>query len=275
MTGYITMGNDLHASVMEQINGTEPTSRLTSLLHRTGQRVSAKGPSPGLRAMMAKAGYHGFLAAEVYLGAKTFLFLGGLVMIGTLVYPMNVGLTMRVLFVLTGATVLSFIPNVVVSARRRSRREIVRRALPEAIDLLEICVSAGMGIDMAWNSVSDEIRRISHVLADEMALTNLEIHLGTYRAEAVQNMADRTDADELASLAGVLHQAEQFGTSISDALRSFATSMREQRSQRAEETAEKMAVKMLLPMVVFIFPPVIIVAVVPAFIRVTSLLGGS
>ena len=262
------------SEVPDPMAETTPTSRFTKMLHRTGQRVSSKGPSPTLRAALAKAGYHGFLAAEVYLGVKTFLFLGGMVVLAALVYPVNIDLPLRVLLVLSGAAAVSFLPNFVVIAARRKRCDEVQRSLPEAIDLLEICVSAGMGMDMAWNSVTDEIRRVSDVLADEMALTNLEIHLGTYRAEAVQNMADRTEADELSSLAGVLAQAEQFGTSISDALRSFASSMREIRSQRAEESAEKMAVKLLLPMIMFIFPTVIIVTVGPASIRLVDILGG-
>ncbi len=251
-----------------------PKSRFTAMLHRTGQRVSSKGPSAHLRAAMAKAGYHGFLAAEVYLGCKTFLFLGGMLVLAVFIYPLRMDLPLRMLYVLAGAAALSFLPNLIVAIHRRRRRDEVQQSLPEAIDLLEICVSAGMGMDMAWNSVTDEIRRVSSVLADEMALANLEIHLGTYRADAVQNMADRTDADELASLAGVLAQAEQFGTSISDALKSFATSMRELRSQRAEESAEKMAVKLLLPMIVFIFPAVIVVTVGPASIKLAELLGG-
>ena len=145
--------------------------------------------------------------------------------------------------------------------------------MPDAIDLLEICVSSGMGLDMAWNSVAHEIRRVSSILADEMALTNLEIHLGADRADAMRHTSDRTGADEMASLASVLVQSERFGTSIADALRTYATSMREQRSQRAEEAAEKMAVKLLIPMVVFIFPTILVVTAGPAGVKLTALFG--
>ena len=249
-------------------------SRVQKILHRTGRAVSSNGPSASLRADLAGAGFHGFLAGEVYLGIKSFLFLGGLVVLTFAVLPAtSLSITVRILLVLAGAVLLSFVPNVIVGLRRRKRREEVRRGLPEAIDLLEIGVTAGMGMDMAWNSVADEMRRVSPVLADEMTLTNLETHLGTERPTAVQHMADRTDAEELASLSGVLAQSEQFGTSVSDALRSFAGSMREVRMLHAEETAEKMAVKLLIPMILFIFPTILIVTAGPAAIRLVDLLG--
>jgi tight adherence protein C len=121
-----------------------------------------------------------------------------------------------------------------------------------------------MGMDMAWNSVSDEVRAVSPTLADEMALTNLEIHLGAPRVVAMRNMARRTGADELSSLVAVLVQSERFGTSVVDALRTYANAMRETRSMRSQEAAEKMAVKLLFPMILFIFPSVILVMIGPA-----------
>ncbi len=154
------------------------------------------------------------------------------------------------------------------------RREEVRRHLPDAVDLLEISVSAGMGLDMAWNMVTDEIRRVSTTLADEMALTNLEIHLGAPRAEAMRHMAQRTGAEEISSLVAVLVQTDRFGTSVAKALENFTSSMREGRSFRAQEVAEKMAVKLLFPMVIFIFPAVLVVLAGPAVIGLFKILGG-
>jgi len=170
---------------------------------------------------------------------------------------------------------LFFIPNMHVSIRREGRRGIIRRHLPDAIDLLEICASAGMGLDMALNSVTEEVRSVSNILADEMALTNLEIHLGASRAVAMRHMAQRTGADELSSLVAVLVQSERFGTSISDALRTYATSLRETRSQRAQESAEKMAVKLIFPMVLFIFPAVVMVMAGPGFMMLYKALRAS
>jgi tight adherence protein C len=108
------------------------------------------------------------------------------------------------------------------------------------------------------------------VLADEMALTNLEIQLNAPRPAAMRHMADRTGAPELLSLVAVLIQSERFGTSVADALRMFATSLREERSQRAEESAEKMSVKLIVPMVLFIFPVAFIVMVGPVAIKLSE-----
>jgi tight adherence protein C len=108
---------------------------------------------------------------------------------------------------------------------------------------------------------------VSPILGDEMALTNLAMHLGTPRADALRHMAARTGVDELGSLVSLLVQSDRFGTSMSEALKTFAHSMREERSLHAQEAAEKMAVKLLVPMVLFIFPAVLIILVGPAAIR--------
>jgi tight adherence protein C len=117
------------------------------------------------------------------------------------------------------------------------------------------------------------MRQVSPSLADEMVLANLEIRLGAARADAMRHMARRTGADELHSLAAVLVQSERFGTSMSEALTLFAQSMREARSHRAQEAAEKMSVKLMLPMLMFIFPALVLVTAGPAFILLYKALG--
>jgi tight adherence protein C len=173
------------------------------------------------------------------------------------------------------AVVFFFLPNFYVSKARAKRRAEVRLHLPDSIDLLEISVSAGMGLDQAWNSVANEVRNVSSILADEMALTNLEMHLGASRAHAMRHMAQRTGSEDLSSLVAILVQSDRFGTSTSEALRTFANSLRELRSQRAQEYAEKMAVKLIFPLVVFIFPPAMIVMAGPAFLTLFRTLGGA
>ena len=236
--------------------------------------AAPEGTTPRLREELACAGYHSRNASLIYIGAKVTLFLIGLGALVPLVMPLNMPLAGRLSLIACGATALFFVPNMLVSARRRKRSLEVRHNLPDALDLLEICVSSGMGLDMAWNAVTDEIRRVSTILADEMSLANLQIHLGASRAVAMRQMASRTGADELSSLVAILVQSERFGTSVAEALKTFAKSMREQRSQRAEEAAEKMAVKLLFPMVLFIFPAVLIVAVGPSGIQLARVMFG-
>jgi tight adherence protein C len=247
---------------------------LVNTVAKIGSMVSSKGTSSGLRRQMTKAGFLDRRAVTIFLGAKMFLLVAGLIVLGILATFIEAPVALKMLFVMGGATVLFFVPNIFVQLRCRNRCAEVRRHLPAMIDLLEICVSGGMGLDMAWNSVADEIRPVSPLLADEMALTNLETHLGADRAVAVRNMAERTGADELSRLVAVLVQTQRFGTSVSEALRIFASSMRELRSQRAEESAETMSVKMLFPMILFIFPVVLVVAVGPACITLYQVFSG-
>ena len=257
--------------------GAEEEERKDPMLEglvRMGTMVSSGDSSKDLKVQLTTAGFHHVNAAAIYLGAKMLLFLFGLVGAGVLVSVARLPLTQGILLVFLGATTLFFIPNLYVDSCRRDRRARIKNQLPDVIDLLEICVSGGMGLDMAWNSVAQEFRHLSPLLADEMALTNLEMHLGGERGDAMRHMAERTGADEMLSLVAVLVQTERFGTSVGEALRVFAANMREIRSQRAEESAEKMALKMLFPLTVLIFPVVLIVAIGPAGITLTELFSG-
>jgi tight adherence protein C len=175
--------------------------------------------------------------------------------------------------VFLGGVRLFFFPNIVVLVKLRKRHNEIKQHMPVMIDLLEICVSSGIALDMAWNIVCDEIRHVSSVLSNSMSLASFEMHLGSSRIEAMRNMASRTGVDELSSLAAILIQTDRFGTSIADTLKIFAESMRQERSFSAQEAAEKMAVKLLIPMILFFFPAVLIVAVGPAIINITRSLG--
>jgi tight adherence protein C len=251
-----------------------PTRGVARSIERAATAVSLGSPSAKLREQLARAGYYAANAGSVYLGLKTLIFLTSVAGLTSVLLPLGYAPAPTMTVVLGCAAVLSFIPNIVVKAKRVSRASDMRQHLPDALDLLEICVSSGMGLDTAWNSVSDEVRGVSTALADEMALTSLQLRLGGTRSVAMRNMAERTGVDEVSSLVAALVQSERFGTSISDALRVFAGSMRERRSQNAAEAAEKTAVKLLFPMVLFIFPVVFVVTVGPAAIQIYKLISG-
>lgn len=243
------------------------------VMHRVGAAVSAKRISKRLRQNMARAGFYNEAAASVYLGIKLSLLvaaLGGFSVVGA---ALEVPLTVALPLIAGGGTIMFFLPNLFLYVRGRKRTTQIRRHLPDAVDLIEVCVSSGMSLDAAWNSVGDEIRQVSPTLSDEMALTNLEINMGLQRAAAMRNMAGRTGANDLESLVALLVQAERFGTSIADALREFANSLRETRRQRAEEAAEKMPVKLLFPMVLCLFPVMMIVLVGPAGINLAKVMS--
>jgi tight adherence protein C len=250
-------------------------SDTTGFFDWVGRLVAGGGTSSKLRQNLARAGFTDQSAAPVYLGIKMLLLVIACIGAAMIFAVTDLALSMKMLVIAAGGGLLFFIPNIVVDLARRNRSREVRMHLPDAVDLLEVCVSAGMGLDMAWNAVTEEVRTVSTVLADEMTLANLEMQLGSPRAVAMRRMAERTGAEELSSLVAMFVQTERFGTSIAETLRSFATAMRENRSQKAEEVAEKMAVKLLFPMVMFIFPVTLISAVGPAALSIAKMILGN
>lgn len=249
---------------------------LSKSVYRLGHAVAPESKtSRTLKEDLARAGFHGTTAAATYMGYKLLLPVLGVVLTTPALLWLQVSFVLGGYLLLTLAGGLFFVPNIYIGRRRDKRRVEFKRHLPDAVELLEICVSAGMGLDTAWNAVSDEIRSVSPDLADEMELTNLEISLGIGRPKAMRNMADRTGADEISSLVALLVQSERFGASVAEGLWVFTESLRETRIMTAEENAEKMAVRMLFPMVLCIFPPLLIVTVGPALVDLIEAVGAS
>lgn len=243
------------------------------LFESIGTRFSPGGSSADMQRGLARAGFTSSAAASIYLGTRMIMLTVGLVVAVALVMPIELSMMFKMVIILGVGWVMSLIPSLYVDIRRNKRATEIRHHLPDAVDMLEICVSSGMGLDMAWNAVAEEIRRVSTILADEMALTNLEINLGAGRAESMRHMAERTGSDDLNSLVSTLVQSERFGTAVSDALRTFAGSMREIRQTRAAESAEKMGIKMLFPMIAFILPSILIVMAGGAVIKIMQMFG--
>jgi tight adherence protein C len=247
-------------------------SGLLKFLEEIGNIASHGRASTELWEELVRAGFFSSNAPSIYTGLKMLLFFAGIICTALFVMPMEVHVTTKVTYIFLGGTVLFFIPNTLLKIRLKKRQNEIRQHLPEAIDMLEICVSSGIGLSMAWNIVADEIQHVSPILANAMGLTNFEIHLGVSRVEAMRHMADRTGVDRLSSLAAILVQTERFGTSVATTLKVFATSMREERFFEVEEHAEKIAAKLIIPMILFIFPAIFIVTVGPAVITIAHTL---
>ena len=243
-------------------------SNFLNFIAQMGNFVSHGHSKKSLNEQLLRAGYLKSSAPAIYTGIKLMLFIIGVVGTTVLIMPLKIPPSMAITLVFLGASVLFFLPNFIVIIKLKKHHDEIRQHLPEAVDLLEICVSSGIGLDMAWNIVSDEILNVSPVLASAMSLTSFEINLGASRTEAMRHMSERTGVVELSSLAAILTQTERFGTSIAETLRVFADSMREERVFTAEEHAEKMAVKLIFPMVLFIFPAVLVTLAGPAVITI-------
>lgn len=159
------------------------------------------------------------------------------------------------------------IPDYYLGNRISARQFKIKLALPEALDLLVICIEAGLGLDQAILRVADELRISQPELTDEFNLLNLEQRAGRPRAEAWKNLADRTDVDSVRGLVSMLMQADHFGTSIANSLRVHSDVLRTQRRQEAEEQAAKTTVKLVFPLVFFIFPSLFLVVLGPSMIK--------
>jgi tight adherence protein C len=160
------------------------------------------------------------------------------------------------------------LPDMWLKSQIERRKRNIQHALPDAMDLAVVSVEAGLGLDQALMRVGDEIRVAHPDLADELRLRNLEVNMGRSRSDAFRNLAERTGVEDLKALVAILIQTDRFGTSIGQALRTFSDSLRIKRRQRAEEQAAKLAIKMVVPMVVFIFPGVFVVVLGPAFLAI-------
>ena len=166
-----------------------------------------------------------------------------------------------------------YAPDLYLRRRIKKRVNEMQEALPDVIDLLVICTESGLGLDAAINRVASEAAGNSPVLSQEFYLTSLEIRAGGGRTGALKNMALRTNLEDLQNFVSMLVQADKFGTSLADSLRIQSDMMRVKRIQRAEEMAAKVPVKMLLPLVLFIFPALMIVLIAPAAIQISKTLS--
>jgi tight adherence protein C len=219
-----------------------------------------------LKTRLAVAGFRSEAAGSVFLGLKfaglvAGLFLGG----GTITSLRGVNQT-SLIYSIGLAGLLFYLPELVIGFIASSRRQAIFLALPDALDLMVVCVEAGLGLDQAMRRVADEMKRTYRILSEEFALSNFQLQMGRTRAEVLHELGTRTGVADLRALAAVLIQADKFGSSVAQALRTQSDSMRIRRRQLAEEKAAKTAVKLIFPLVLFIFPGIFVVLVGPAAI---------
>jgi tight adherence protein C len=166
-----------------------------------------------------------------------------------------------------------FLPRYILNRMIFSRQRRVRWGLADALDLMVISIEAGLGLNAAMMKVASELKEVHPDVSDEFELANLEIRVGRERDEALRNLAERTGVDDLKSLVAMLIQTDKFGTSIARAIRVFSDSLRTKRRQRAEQAAQKAAVKLLFPLACFLFPTLFIAILGPALLQLMDTLG--
>ncbi len=223
--------------------------------------------NPKLRERFVAAGLRSPGDADLYFGIRLLGPLAALV--GASFIPTNTT------FWMMGAAALAFLaPDLVLTEIIRHRREKIRLGMPDAIDLLVICVEAGLGLDQALLRSGQELALSHPPIAEEFTQINLEQRAGKGRIEAWRSMGDRTKLDVIKAFTGMLAQTDRFGTPIAKALITFSDGMRMKRRQQAEEMAAKTTVKLVFPLVLFIFPSIFIVLLGPAMITIVRSLDG-
>lgn len=226
-----------------------------------------------IRLKMVNAGYHDDHAPVVFFGAKTILAVMLPVAMFILTLPMSRDYGSVTALIVLGAAIGYYTPNIFLILHIKERKREIFNAFPEALDLMVVCVEAGLGLDAAISRVGEEIGRSSPALGEEFHLTNLELRAGHSREAALRNLALRTGVEDINMLVAMLIQSEKFGTSVADSLRIHADSMRNKRMLRAEEAAQKLPVKLIFPVVLLIFPSLFLVLLGPSLLTMVKLLG--
>jgi len=228
-----------------------------------------------LKLRLATAGLRSENVVSVYLGLKLVLtVVGGAIGAFTFLQTSEMSLKFWSVTCIC-AGVGFYIPDLVLTFLRGRRQDSIFYTLPDALDLMVVCVEAGLGLDAAMRRVSQEMKRTAPILTQEFELANLQIQMGRQRREVLHDLGVRNGVDDLRSLSAILIQADRFGSSIAQALRVQSDSMRTRRKQQAEERAQKCAVKLLIPLILFIFPGVFVVLVGPAGIMIARNLGAA
>jgi tight adherence protein C len=223
-----------------------------------------------LRLKLGYAGFRGETATSIFLGLKLIGLVVGFIIGGGLLLWRK-GWTMETGMYTVGSAGLTFyLPDMVLWFLKKNRQDNIFFGLPDALDLMVVCVEAGLGLDQAMRKVSDEMKKTYVVIAEEFGLCNLQLQMGRSRNEVLHELGARTGVDDLKALSAILIQADKFGSSVAQALRVQSDSMRTRRRQLAEEKAAKTAVKLIFPLVIFIFPAIFIVLVGPAAITMVN-----
>ena len=221
----------------------------------------------GLKVKLANAGFRSEAAPAVFLGVRAvFLALSVPIVFGVW---LMFGFSSKGLLLMAGGLGFGLYFPVIALKHLKSQRQMeIFLTLPDALDLLVVCVESGLGLDAGLRKVTDEMKGHAKVMTEELALSNLQLQMGRPRREVLHDLGVRTGVDDVKSLAAILIQADRFGSSIAQALRVQSDSMRTRRRQIAEEKAAATAVKLIFPLVLFIFPAIFVVLVGPAAIQI-------
>ena len=269
---------------LENLSAANPASSATMVrgaaggtldfLQRIGEGSGDSAEFSELRTRLVNAGYSSRSAPGIYRGIRFLLPI--VVVMGLATMPKIWNLSpMMIVGALCGAGLVAWVlPSIVVDRRISKRRGAIERGLPDALDLMVVCVEAGFGINQALSRVAEEFEVKQPILSREFALVVNETRAGKGTSAALRGLADRTGVSDVSALVALLVQTERFGTSVANALRVHADAMRIRRMQRAEERAQKATLKLILPSVM-IFAALLLIFLVPGFAAMFGAFGSA
>lgn len=256
---------------LDEGTSSDLAQRLASPLNRLLPPSAAEAKK--LQKQLMQAGFRSPGAAVSFRAIQLFTLAGLPAMVALGCAVMARPLNSAVLYILFAFVIGFALPRYLLSRMIRSRQQLVRWGLADALDLMVISIEAGLGLNAAMVKVSTELKEVHPDISEEFEMANLEMRVGRDREEALRNLAERTGVDDLRSLVAMLIQTDRFGTSISRAIRAFSDSLRTKRRQRAEQAAQRAAVKLLFPLACFLFPTLFIAILGPAALQLMDTLG--
>jgi tight adherence protein C len=247
---------------------------LEGILQALGNRVTGESARriSYLRALTLEAGYRSPSAPAVFVAIRL---VGAVVGVATAFFLLSLlgaRADLRIVVTVMMGLLGWMGPFLVVKRKIRARKRALQRGLADALDLMVVCVEAGLGVNQALIRVAEEMDRVSPEISDELTMVTLEMRAGTPRETALKNMSDRCGIEDVRAWINMMIQTDRYGTSIGDSLRVHSDTLRTKRRQRAEEAAAKLTVKMLIPLVLFVFPALFVVILGPAVLAMREFL---
>ncbi len=226
------------------------------------------------RRLLTQAGYKSPSAAGIFFGSKILLGAGGFLVLFMYTVSVKHDPKLAAILGILGFITGILLPNVWLNEKLKKRQTEIFHSLPDVLDLMTVCVEAGLGLDAAIIKISEEKQFAKHILAGEFRVVSQEIRAGKPRADALRALGDRTGVDDIKALVALLIQTEKLGASLARSLRVHSDSLRTKRRQMAEEAAAKTSIKLIFPLAFFIFPALLVVLLGPAVIKIFDTLVG-
>jgi tight adherence protein C len=250
--------------VRQEIVSAQFAKKIKDIMGITKDPLKAKE----LKRKLIMAGHYGDRALTTFIVCKVAAPLVLPILTFPIVLFSHVSAGLKALLLYAPIGLGFYLPNLILKSQIQSRQKKINEGLPDALDLLVVCVEAGLGLNAAMKRVAEDFKVGNPILSQEFLMVNLEIMAGLDREQALRNLADRTGVEDLSNLCAILIQSEKFGTSIATALRVQSETLRTKRRQRLEEKAAQTPVKLLFPLLLFIFPALMVVILGPAVIQV-------